>query len=446
MSTLARRTVYQVSELNELLRALVEDSLPSLWVEGEISNLARPSSGHWYFSLKDSAAQIRCAMFRQHNYLVRPPPANGDRVRVRGRASVYPSRGELQLVVEALEAAGDGELFRAFAALKARLDAEGLFAPARKRPLPPLPRRIGIITSATGAALQDVRQALERRWPLAEALLYPVPVQGDASAPALIRALAELPQRAAVDLVLLVRGGGSIEDLWSFNEETVARAIRDCTVPVVCGVGHEIDFTIADFAADLRAPTPTAAAELATPDRQELLLRIAGLRQRLLRAHQGQLQTLKRHQLQLEERLRRQHPGRRLQDRAQRLDELEQRLLRACQATPLQRRQRLLGLIERLLRAARRDAEQTQHDQRLRSLQARLLNAQRRRLDQHRQQLQRLQSLLASLDAQRVLNRGYALVFDDGGRLVRHSTEVAAGAALRVRVADGEMRVRRAAD
>ncbi|MGH8518737.1 MAG: exodeoxyribonuclease VII large subunit, partial [Panacagrimonas sp.] len=247
MNQPAPRVVHTVSELAEILRALVEDSLPRLWVEGEISNLSRPASGHWYFTLKDAQAQIRCAMFRNANYLVRPPPQNGDHVRVRAQASFYTARGDLQLVCEYMEPAGEGALLRAFEELKRRLSAEGLFDPAHKRPLPPMPRRIGVITSATGAAIQDVRAALARRFPLVQVVLWPVPVQGTAAAPAIVRALRELPRRAAIDAVLLVRGGGSLEDLWAFNEETVARAIAASKIPVISAVGHETDVTIADF-------------------------------------------------------------------------------------------------------------------------------------------------------------------------------------------------------
>src|SRR5579885_2904825 len=250
MNEAASPTVYAVSELIEILRGLLEDGLPAVWVEGEISNFSRPVSGHWYFTLKDERAQLRCAMFRGHNYLVRPVPKDGDRVRLRGRVSVYPARGELQLVAEFLEPAGLGALLAAFERLKKKLEAEGLFDPRAKRPL-------------------------------AEVDVWPVPVQGEAAPPAIARALAELPRRAPVEVVLLVRGGGSLEDLWAFNDERVARAIRACAVPVVSGIGHEIDVTIADLAADLRAATPTAAAELVSPDISEFRTRIVRLRERL---------------------------------------------------------------------------------------------------------------------------------------------------------------------
>jgi exodeoxyribonuclease VII large subunit len=296
--------VYSVSEVAEILRGLLEDSLPALRVQGEVSNFRNPS-GHWYFTLKDAQSQLRCAMFKGQNYLTKPEPKNGDAVVARGRLTYYGRGGDAQLVVEHLEPAGEGALLRAFEQLKARLAAEGLFDPALKRPLPAVPRGIGIITSPTGAALQDILSTLRRRFPLGEVHVYPVPVQGDAATPAIVRALAELPGRAPVDVILLARGGGSLEDLWCFNHESIARAIRACAVPVVTGIGHEIDFTIADFAADLRAPTPTGAAERASPDAAAWRAHLARLGERLERAH----------------------PGRRLQQVTQRLDGLWERLV-----------------------------------------------------------------------------------------------------------------------
>jgi len=297
------RQIYQVSELAELLRSLLEDALPALWVEGELSNFRNPS-GHWYFTLKDERAQIRCAMFKGKNYLVRPTPKDGDHVRVRGQISFYEGRGDLQLIVEHLEPAGEGALLRAFEQLKAKLAAEGLFDEKLKRPIPEVPRGIGIVTSPTAAALQDILTTLRRRFPLGSVYVYSVPVQGDGAAPAIVQALDALPRRAPVDVIVLARGGGSLEDLWCFNDESIARAIRACAVPVVTGIGHEIDFTIADFAADLRAPTPTGAAERVSPDADAWRDRID----------------------QLGERLERAHPGRWLQQGLQRLDGLWERL------------------------------------------------------------------------------------------------------------------------
>jgi exodeoxyribonuclease VII large subunit len=320
------RTVYTVSRLNREVRALLESGLGTLWVEGEISNLARPASGHWYFSLKDGQAQVRCAMFRQRNALARFAPKEGQLVTALARVSLYEPRGDYQLLVELMEDAGLGALQRAFDELKARLAAEGLFAPERKRVLPVAPRRIGVITSPTGAAIRDIVQVLRRRCPSAHILIYPSPVQGATAAAALIAALELAGMRAEVDVLILARGGGSLEDLWAFNDERLARAILASPIPVVTGIGHEIDFTIADFVADLRAPTPSAAAQLVAPDAavwrqrlEQLLARFAAAARRTLRAEQAGLDALVR-------RLHQAHPGARLQTHAQRLDELEARL------------------------------------------------------------------------------------------------------------------------
>ena len=253
------RTVYSVSELNQTIRGLLESEFPLIWVEGEISNLAQPSSGHMYFSLKDESAQVRCAMFRGRNQFLRFTPENGQKVVIRARVSLYEARGEFQLIAEHMEDAGAGALQRAFEELKARLAAEGLFDESLKQDIPELPTRIGVITSPTGAAIRDVLSVLQRRFPAIPVLVYPVPVQGDGAAEKIVATLQLASKRKDCDVLLLVRGGGSLEDLWSFNEEIVARAIVASEIPVVCGVGHEVDFTIADFAADVRAPTPSAA-------------------------------------------------------------------------------------------------------------------------------------------------------------------------------------------
>src|SRR5215468_6468104 len=275
------REVYSVSRLNREVRILLERGLGVLWVEGELSNLSQPPSGHWYFSLKDRDAQLRCAMYRLKNSLVGFTPRAGMQLLVRGRISLFEPRGEFQLIVEHLEEAGVGALRREFERLKTRLAAEGLFAQERKRALPRFPRRVGVITSPSGAALHDILHILARRYPPAALLVYPAAVQGAAAAPMLVAALRTASARAECDVLILARGGGSLEDLWAFNDERVARAIHGCALPVVCGVGHEIDFTIADFAADARAPTPSAAAELVVPDRLACLEAIGRSAQRL---------------------------------------------------------------------------------------------------------------------------------------------------------------------
>jgi exodeoxyribonuclease VII large subunit len=326
------RTIYSVSKLNRAVRGLLESGIGAIWVQGEISNLARPSSGHWYFSLKDRDAQLRCAMFRARNSLCRFAPREGQLVIAYGRVSLYEPRGDYQLLIELLEDAGHGALQRSFEELKARLAAEGLFASEHKRALPLVPRRIGVITSPSGAAIRDVLHILARRFPAAAVLIYPVPVQGAAAAPAIVAALDLASARSECDVLIVTRGGGSLEDLWAFNDERVARAIYRCTIPVVTGIGHEIDFTIADFVADVRAPTPSGAAELATPDGHAWLHRLSQLRARFTAGMRRQLQHEHTRIAALMRRLQQAHPGARLAHYSQRLDELEGRLRFALQA------------------------------------------------------------------------------------------------------------------
>jgi len=263
------RDVYTVSRLNQTARQLLEQGLPRIWLEGELSNLSRPSSGHLYFTLKDSRAQIRGAMFRNRNQLLRFRPQEGMQMLVRCRISLYEPRGDYQLIAESMEEAGDGALQRAFEELKRKLDLEGLLRAEHKQPLPLLPRRIGVVTSPSGAAIRDVLSVLKRRFPAIPVMVYPVPVQGKEAGREIAAMLHRAGERRECDVLILTRGGGSLEDLWAFNEEVVARAIHDCPVPVISAVGHEVDFTIADFVADQRAPTPSAAAELASPDQYE---------------------------------------------------------------------------------------------------------------------------------------------------------------------------------
>ena len=335
------RDIYTVSRLNQDVRALLEGEFPALWVEGEVSNLSRPSSGHLYFSLKDTRAQIRCALFQNRAFLFRDCPRNGQHVLVRGRISLYEPRGDFQIIVEYVEEAGAGALRRAYDELRLKLEREGLFAPERKRPLPRFPRRIGVITSPSGAAIRDVLTTLRRRCPSVPVLLYPAPVQGDGAAERIASMIRLATERRDCDVLLLARGGGSLEDLQAFNTEVVVRAIFDCPIPLVTGIGHETDVTIADFAADLRAATPTAAAELASSDRLEGLRRVRLLAERLDGALQRRLAEQRLRLAELTRRLDRAQPRHRLRDRAQRLDDLDQRLRAAM-------RQRLETAAQRL--------------------------------------------------------------------------------------------------
>jgi exodeoxyribonuclease VII large subunit len=327
----AQRDIYTVSRLNQEARGLLEQTFPLIWIEGELSNVSRPSSGHLYFSLKDEKAQVRCAMFRNRNIHLRFKPEEGKQVLLRARISLYEGRGEFQIIAEHMEEAGDGALRRAFEQLKQRLATEGIFDSAHKKPFPELPGRIGIITSPTGAAIQDILTVLKRRFPAIPIIIYPTSVQGEAAAEEISCAIELANQRLECDALILARGGGSIEDLWCFNDERVAYAIHESSLPIICGVGHEMDITIADLVADQRAPTPSAAAELLSPDRDEWLQTISLLGKRLERKIQTVLPQLSQKLAWLHKGLQQHHPGVSLQQQNQRLDGLEQRLHRTSQ-------------------------------------------------------------------------------------------------------------------
>ncbi|NKF23813.1 exodeoxyribonuclease VII large subunit [Solimonas marina] len=440
-ATGATRTVYQVSELAQLLRSVVEGALPRIWVQGEISNFSRPASGHWYFTLKDARAQLRCAMFKNANLHVRPQPRDGDAVLIRAQLSFYTARGDLQLICEHMEPAGEGALLRAFEELKRRLASEGLFDEHLKREIPKRPRAIGLITSGSGAALHDMCTTLARRYPVAPVYLFPVPVQGTDAPPAIVRALRRLPQLAPVDVILLARGGGSLEDLWAFNDEHVARAIRACSVPVICGVGHEVDVTIADFAADLRAPTPTAAAERAAPDIAEWQLALRQSETRMAVAVERRLQLAAQRCDDQARRLDAQHPGRRLHERRQRLDELQLRLRRAQTAVLARHAQRLAHRTTQL-QAATPLRRLTTEQHRLERLQARAGEALRRRLGDARARLLRSEAPLSSLNPLAVLERGYAIALDADGRAVTDAAKLQPGDALSLRLSRGRVTAR----
>jgi len=434
--------VFSVSELNRLVRDLLESGLGAIWIEGELSNVARPASGHMYFSLKDRDAQVRCAMFRNRNRLLDFSPEAGAQVRLRARVSVYEARGEYQLIVEHMEPAGAGALARAFEELKKRLAAEGLFAPERKRALPAFPRRIGVITSATGAALRDVLHVLARRLGSIPVIVYPVPVQGQNAAPAIVDMLARAGRRAECDVLLLVRGGGSLEDLQAFNEEAVARAIVASPLPVVTGVGHEVDVTIADFAADFRAPTPSAAAEQVTPDAAELRQQAARLHQRLRASVVRRQRDARARHDALTRRLQRQHPQRRLEQFGQRRDELDLRLHRAARRDLEQRRARLERSRQRLARTS--PAERVARaSERVHWSEERLRSALRAQLERCAGRLDTTARALQAVSPLATLGRGYALVrHAENGRPVTAAATVAVGDNLHVQLARGALGVR----
>ena len=426
--------------MNRAAKSLLESHFDRVWVEGELSNFARPSSGHWYFTLKDDRAQVRCALFRQHNARLRFTPDNGDRVRLRARVSLYESRGEFQLIGEFMEAAGAGALQARFDALRQRLQAEGLFATARKQALPDSVSRLAVISSRSGAALQDILRVLERRNPAIEVTVFPSPVQGAQAATALRRALARVEDCAgregAFDAVILARGGGSLEDLDAFNSEALARAIVASPLPVVVGVGHEVDFTIADFAADYRAPTPSAAAEVLSEDRREQLQRLAILDRRLSEAMRVQLERRRRELRHWRQRLR--HPGARLREQMQRTDEAELRLQRTMGAVLLRHRLRLEETARRL-RAQSPLARIERYRQRLDALAQAAQRDLKRQLAALGAALARQGQLVASLDPLAILRRGYAVIYDERGQVVRDSGRVAARQRLRAVLAEGEL-------
>jgi exodeoxyribonuclease VII large subunit len=432
------RDIYTPSRLNREARMLLERGFASLWIEGELSNLSRPSSGHWYFSLKDAGAQLRCAMFKQRNLLVRFKPQDGQHVLARGRVSLYEPRGDYQFIVEHLEEAGEGALRRQFELLKAKLAAAGLFAAEHKKPLPALPNRIGVITSPTGAAIRDILNILRRRFPAIPVRIYPVPVQGAQAAERIAAAIALASARRDCDVLILARGGGSLEDLWSFNEEIVARAIFECDVPIVTGVGHEVDFTIADLVADIRAPTPSGAAELVAPDADQYLRGLALTMRRIANAARRRVVEIRDQADWLDKRLLQLHPGVTLRQQAQRVDELEQRLRR--------------GLLHRVAHFKSQIAEQSaylrRHSPALRlaeargrlvTLQAQLSSCMRRNLESWRARLSVAARTLDAVSPLATLQRGYAIVTDASGDVLTSATRVAVGEPIQARLAKGAL-------
>ncbi|MBS0397319.1 MAG: exodeoxyribonuclease VII large subunit [Proteobacteria bacterium] len=435
------RDIYTVSRLNREARTLLERGFGTVWLEAELSNFSRPGSGHWYFSLKDSGAQIRCAMFRQRNLLVGLTPKDGQQVLVRGRISLYEPRGDYQLIVEHLEDAGQGALKREFERLKIRLAAEGLFDQGRKRTLPRLPRRIGVITSPSGAAIRDVLQVLARRFPAIPVLIYPVPVQGAQAAAGIIAALQLAADRAECDLIMLVRGGGSLEDLWAFNDEALARQIVASPIPVLTGIGHEVDFTIADFAADVRAPTPSAAAELAVPDAAEFERFFAQRMSRLLQVMTCHLKDLRRQLEFLQRRAALVSPAARLSQRIQQLDDLELRLMRALRQRLSDVNARLLDLQGRLWRASpgqRLQVVRARHAM----LSTRMEAAMRARLQAAQARFQPLVRTLHAVSPLATLDRGYAIVTTESGKVLQDAGVVRRGQIIHARLARGRVRAR----
>ena len=424
--------VLTVSALNQAVGRMLERSFPLSWISGEISNFTRAASGHWYFTLKDSAAQVRAVMFRGRAQYADFMPREGDKVEVRALVTLYAPRGDYQLNVEAIRRAGIGNLYEAFLQLKAKLTEEGLFDPARKRAVPLFARTVGIVTSLQAAALRDVLTTLRRRAPHVAVVLYPAPVQGEGSAQKIAQAIATASLRAECDVLLVCRGGGSMEDLWSFNHEVVARAIAGCTMPVISGVGHETDFTIADFAADLRAPTPTAAAEMAAAPRADWLASLEGTAQEMRRVMRRRLSDASQSLDWLSHRLV--SPATYAAHQRLKLNAMQLRLAHATR-TPLnmarfavrQLETRLQGQLPDLAAARRQMQDQG------RRLHARVSTEQRQR----RQALLALASQLELLNPQRTLERGYAIVTDGSGAVIRSPAGLKVRETLTMTLAEG---------
>ena len=433
------RDVFTVTRLNQTARKLLEQGLARVWLEGELSNIARPSSGHLYFTLKDSKAQIRGAMFRSRNQLLRFKPEEGLQVLVRAKVSLYEPRGDYQLIAETMQEAGDGVLQQAFDALKLKLEKEGLFAAAGKLPLPNLPTRIGVITSPSGAAIRDVLSILKRRFPAIPVLIYPVPVQGKDAGKEIAAMIATASRRRECDVLILTRGGGSMEDLWAFNEETVARALHDCGLPVVSAIGHEVDFTIADFVADQRAPTPSAAAELVSPDQSEWLAQLRTLQLRSTRHIQQQLSDARQRSNWLTQRLLFRHPGQYLRQQAQRLDELEQRT-RLVIRSHFNNLQASLNAAAAALKQAAPRHRINRNELQLQALSQRLRSVINTLLQTRQRQLAVACRSLDTISPLATLDRGYAIVTRQvDSHVVHKAATVKPGEQVTARLAEGQL-------
>jgi len=431
------REIYSVSHLTGAVRTVIEANFPSVWVEGELSNVAKPSSGHLYFTLKDAGAQVRCAMFRGKNRSLKFRPTDGQQVLIRANVSLYEARGDFQIIVEHMEEAGDGLLRRQFEALKAKLAQEGLFDTSVKQDIPLFPQRIGVITSPTGAALRDILSVLKRRYPSAPVLIYPVAVQGEEAPGAIVRALQKADARQECDVLILARGGGSLEDLWAFNDERVARAIYDCKIPIVAGVGHEIDISIADFTADLRAPTPSAAAELVSPNRVEWLDVLDNFRNRLTLHIKHRLNHSKQQISWMRKQL--QHPKQSIGIQAQRLDELEQRLLKSARTRRQSAHARLNTRAAQLQQFNPRQRLREYHLQH-NALSQRFKRAMQQRILISKTQLSTLSRALETVSPLATLSRGYAIVKTaPDQQIVRHAKQLKPGQSLEIQLQQGRV-------
>ncbi|WP_075185295.1 exodeoxyribonuclease VII large subunit [Teredinibacter haidensis] len=432
------RQVLSVSELNRKAKQLLEIHLPLMWVEGEISNFSKPSSGHWYLTLKDENAQVRCAMFRNRNNQVRFTPKNGINVQVRARVSLYEGRGDYQLIIEHMEEAGFGILQKRYQELKQKLENEGLFDNDQKKPLPELPRHIAVITSPTGAAVRDVISVLERRFPAIPITVIPAAVQGDGAAQQLIEAIDLAEKQGCFDAILLCRGGGSIEDLWAFNNEQLARRVFAAKTPIISAVGHEIDFTITDFVADLRAPTPSAAAEILSPDAQELEFAFKDFERRMTSRIEHLLNQCQQKLTHARQLMR--HPGQKLQIWAQRLDLLDMRLNSAWVKTFQNKRIKQDQIESRLNSQNPANTIRYSRDK-IQELCQRLDLAMQHQVKDKQAAFTKAASLLNIVSPLNTLNRGYAIAQNQRGNIIRESAETEKGERLELMLSKGSLEV-----
>ena len=437
----AAQTIYTVSQLNQTVRRLLETEFAGIWLTGEISNFARPASGHWYFSLKDSGAQIRGAMFRGNNRSCTVRPQDGMQVLVRARISLYEPRGDYQIIVEQMEPAGDGLLKQQFEQLKQQLAAQGLFAQAHKKALPEAISRVGIVTSPTGAAVRDIISVLKRRAPQLEVIIYPTAVQGLDATAQIVQMIELANQRNEVDVLIVGRGGGSLEDLWCFNEAPVAHALYQSQIPTVSAVGHEVDVTIADFVADIRAATPSAAAELVSPDTQAQVQMLAQYRQQLISGFVGRLNHHRQQCQLMEQHLLRLHPQNVLNAHGQKLDELSLRLNNAMSAK-MAHTKAGWGELQGRFKLAQSALDLPFKRATLNRLEEQLHQLMQQQLADSRNQWQSLGRHLNLVSPLATLARGYSITFDDQNQVVRQLEQVQPGDELQTRLSDGLIKSR----
>ncbi|ENO1333339.1 exodeoxyribonuclease VII large subunit [Vibrio parahaemolyticus] len=438
MLSKTNQNIFTVSRLNAEVRLLLENEMGIVWLVGEISNFSAPVSGHWYLTLKDSRAQVKCAMFRGNNRRVTFKPANGNQVLVKARLSLYEPRGDYQLIIESMQPEGDGRLQQEFEELKMKLAAEGLFAQTNKLPLPEHPKRVGVITSKTGAALYDILDVLKRRDPSLPVVIYPTMVQGDDAAIQIAQAIGRANSRNECDVLIVGRGGGSLEDLWCFNNEILARTIAASQIPIISAVGHEVDMTIADFVADVRAPTPSAAAELVSRDNSHKDQSLVAKQHKLASAMRYYLAQQKQQSAQLLHRLERQHPSYQLQHQSQQLDELDMRLRRAMQHF-IDTRQQAVERKHHRLQLNSPAKHLAQQKSRLERVEHKLLDAMDRKLLTMRHQLAIAAEKLDTVSPLATLKRGYSITQTEQGKVVRSADDVKTGDLLVTRLANGEI-------